>query len=484
MNRKEFSEICKMSDQILYNKTNIYKSSNSWIHIIRSHPDFLDKYKYIFKFKKTLSIKILHFKIIIKYLIQFLLRLKIVKNTSFPNINEIDILFISHFHNKNQIFEKNDFFYGDIQKRLGIEKIQSLNIYINHTDKNYNYFKFNKKSIILPKYLNIFLEIKIFTKLLLNISKLNYKNYKKINTLKKNFLKRAKIEMISPESCRNLRLSYQFDKAIKHLKPKLIIFTFEGHAWERNLIYAAKKFNKKIKCFGYNHSIVSENQYSMKKIYPSCFNPDKIFVSGKVALKQLKKSDVGNKIQISILGSNRTFKSKIKSGIKDKKICLVIPEGIRSEVLKMLELIINASKIKHNIKFIFRLHPIINLENILSSNKNKESYSKNIFFSNKSFEDDLKKSSYVLYRGSTAVIAAVQAGLYPIYFHKKNEIRIDPLIEIAKSRKEIENETQLINLINSNENFVSNDLKRLVKYSNNYYEDFKQSEIDKLINNI
>ena len=150
----------------------------------------------------------------------------------------------------------------------------------------------------------------------------------------------------------------------------------------------------------------------------------------------------------------------------------------------MLELIINASKMQHNIKFIFRLHPIINLENILLFNRNKDNYSKNIIFSNKSFKDDLKNSSYVLYRGSTAVIAAVQAGLYPIYFHRKNEIRIDPLIEIVKSRKEIENESQLVNLINNSENFVRNDLKRLVKYSYNYYEEFKQSEIDKLIKSI
>ena len=46
------------------------------------------------------------------------------------------------------------------------------------------------------------------------------------------------------------------------------------------------------------------------------------------------------------------------------------------------------------------------------------------------FDYDLDRSNHAIYRGSTSIISAIQRGLTPIYFHRENQIDINPLHEL------------------------------------------------------
>jgi len=62
--------------------------------------------------------------------------------------------------------------------------------------------------------------------------------------------------------------------------------------------------------------------------------------------------------------------------------------------------------------------------------------------------NDFARSDVVLYRGSTAAVQAIAAGLKPIYLQAKKELSIDPLHEIKKYITKIKNIQEFGNAIN------------------------------------
>ena len=164
---------------------------------------------------------------------------------------------------------------------------------------------------------------------------------------------------------------------------------------------------------------------------------------------------------------------------------MVMPEGIISETLLLFDFIINLPETK-KIKFIFRLHPLISIEKLhhLRPGFNNEKY-KNILISNHTLDDDLRKSKWVLYRGSTGVLKAIKEGIIPIYLNvSQNELKIDPLFDLKNKKYQICNYKELqqvfdktnytdINIKKGNSIFYKIFLKKV-------YSEFK---INSLLNN-
>lgn len=215
-----------------------------------------------------------------------------------------------------------------------------------------------------------------------------------------------------------------------------MITTHEGHGWERMAFFAARKANPSIHCIGYTHAPLFEKQHAVKRPLSYAYNPDRIFTSGPIQKNQLEKSKV-LKIPIDTLGSARVNKvkthnerKKTKNMKKFSSSCLVIPEGIESEINLLYEFSLKCAQNFPDLKFIWRLHPLFSFKNLSVQNNMYNSLPDNIKLSEKSLEEDFEICQWVLYRGSSAVIQAVGAGLKPIYLHKQGELKIDPLYEI------------------------------------------------------
>ena len=81
--------------------------------------------------------------------------------------------------------------------------------------------------------------------------------------------------------------------------------------------------------------------------------------------------------------------------------------------------------------YIVRFHPLISVERLEEKYKKLLSLNENVKFSISTLEKDLDESNYVIYRGSTAVIKAIEYGLYPIYFSLRNEMSINPIAQYS-----------------------------------------------------
>ena len=99
---------------------------------------------------------------------------------------------------------------------------------------------------------------------------------------------------------------------------------------------------------------------------------------------------------------------------------------------------------------------------------NKYFLPKNIFLSNQSYSEDLAKSSFIIYRGSSAVINGVVNSLYPIYYNINKNKNFDPLKNFFKMKNYVSNTGDLSNLVKvinkkrvSNKKFLQKEILRI-----------------------
>ena len=151
---------------------------------------------------------------------------------------------------------------------------------------------------------------------------------------------------------------------------------------------------------------------------------------------------------------------------------LFIPEGNHYEVSIMIKFIENNFKINKNIVFTIRFHPIFPREQI-NNLKTKFINSKNVIFSEKSVHDDLLSNSFVIYRGSSLIFEAINAGLIPIYLDKGVNIDVLRILNIPCNRIDFSKtvNSNYLNNLSSNTNSI--------KLVNNL---FHQEDISVLLN--
>lgn len=422
---KLYDQIKKKISFILNSKkSNFQTYSISLLNLIKAHPFYIYKYKNFYKKENIslLKVYLLEFYYFLNFFYFFFDKQINFKKKNFSNI------FISHYMNEYQNLDKDPNFV--INKN-------SLGIYINHTYARKIIKKSNNK-IILARRLSIGKELKIIIDQIRERKRL-------INEYSKNkdyFTRLIAADAISPSTIANNRIAKQINQLTKYHKPKKLITTFEGYSWEKLVIYYAKKKLNDCTTYGYIPGLLLKNYGSNVIEYKSDYYPNKILVSGNYTKSKLNKMrHLKNKV--INLGTIKNFPIVYKLKKNNEKNILVIPEGILSEVDIFLKLINKCYKLIDQ-KFIIRFHPVI---------KNNKKYNvilketPNIIVSKKNLSEDIKRSKFVLYRGSSLVVNCVKNGLIPIYLNsEESKINIDPIYDMK-------------NLVINN----VNDLKKLLK---------------------
>ena len=340
----------------------------------------------------------------------------------------IDCLFLTHLINEKHLRNNEDFYYGKLPGFLQKRNITTINVLRNLTNKNsFVIFKRNKKylksKLLLSKTLSLIDEIKLIINIFVVYFELIILKRKDKNI--RNFLSNKKIFKFAGSSYNNLKLLIQIENIIKIYKPKHLFLTYEGHAWEKLIIGQVKKKFPNIKVFLYQFSILTKYSHSIFMDIGDMFNPNFILTSGDYS-KKLFINNYKSKIKCINIGSNKYSKSK--KLLTDSENVLFLPEGFISESISMIKFAIEAANKFEYKKFIFRFHPMVNQNIFLDTYiKNKFKIPKNFIISKNSFEKDLQKTKYVIYRGSASSIQALSYSKIIIYLNYVNELNIDPL---------------------------------------------------------
>ena len=447
--------------------------ANESLNIIKGHPSYLE----IFEIRSSLQYLKLFFRYSLINLYSLFTSLILYKDQFKQIKNNIDCLLISHLISDNKLaFNNNggDFYFGDFEKNKNFKKLNSFKVLINHTKKYKRGFSDNNL-IVLQNYTDFKYSIKILIKLYFLFFKYLIKSKKDNN---KNLLNIIALEFINPKTYRNLILKKNFEHIINKRKVKKVFFTYEGFAWERFLCEVIKKNDKNSELFGYQFAILIKSQNSILNQISKKYLPNKIVTSGINNYKILRKKFS----KIIIIGSSRFTKNKKRLN-NFKKNCLVLPEGIDSECNILLNFVIRLASKTPKINFIIRFHPLTSISKIKKKFLKiiKGGKFKNIIFSTKKFNFDLQRSSICLHRGSTSAITAAQSGLIPIYYNFKSHLNIDPMFQIDKSIRYVNDYKDFKKLTGLSERKRKSALNKLNKYLQNYFVKFNHRTLNKIL---
>lgn len=453
MNEEQYKKLCRACDEILLSKeAGLSRIAIPWLHVLNEHPENIKKYVALFgKEHSVVKPAFLQF-----FLQSFKSLARISRIPKRPSMsNNRPIVFISHLLNSAQVGNPVDFYFGNLPRELIKLNVPNLVLLINHTELDTSILSRSwdasaGERVFFPLNLSFIQECKIRIDLLMESFKLFRKGRKETDKFKKAVAFRAASEALTSSSIFALRMYYYIFSIVKSTNAKSIAVTFEGHSWERIVFAAARKGNSSICCIGYHHTIIFPRQHALLRNLPKEFQPDVILTAGDYASSHFKKAYPSN-VNVATLGMHRlqtNDQSINELNIKNiTPTCLVIPDGILSEVLYMFRLTLSAANEVPEINFLFRLHPSISRESIVDQYREFKKLPNNVSFSVHDIQTDFELSNWALYRGTNAVIYATIAGLRPIYLAKEYELGIDSLFELHTWKKTVYNVPEFVDIL-------------------------------------
>lgn len=481
MNYQQYKLLCKLNDKILLNhKNSISYISNGWLHFIRLNSVYIKYYSQ--PLNKLPILILIYFLKVFKYLANSFLKIahsvwrNYLKKEKLNIDNRYDYIFISHLLNESVINNDQDFYFYDLPRKIESKEKKSLILYINYVGKINVKFKLNSsstKKIIMPIYLGFFSEIKLRYELLLNAFRVLFFNSTSIKTKLV-----ASFEYLSPASHFNLRLGKRIESIVKKTGANIIFTTFEGHAWERVVYASSRKINPNIKCVGYQQAIVFNSQHSVIRSLGNFFDPDFILCSGLTSFRKIKNSNLVDDNKLLLFGSNRT-NGTFNEILKKNKTILFLPEGDLKEVLLLLDLAYDLAINNSDYKFILRFHPLTNVKKLINKRSYLNSLPSNIELSENSLEEDLNKSFFAIYRGSTSIIKAIEFGLTPIFYNNNDE-RYNDVLEDVNFRYELSDNLEFLKITSISEEILKENLISLRSEIKNFFSPIDYSVINKL----
>jgi len=495
LNEEQYRSLCEACDRVLLAPdSTLERVAIPWLHVIREHPVFLANYVDLFEPARGG-----------KAIIRTCLR--VIRNMAgwYRQIGRslrtgvqpwygpedipsgIDVLFVSHLLNPSQAGQAEDFYFGELPNQLIARGHTVVIALINHSDQAAPYLADKWKGssvprVILSVSLRFCEELSLHRRLKKESFRLKKLANKEVFGLARRILARASKEGLASRSLTNMRMFSQIGLLTAKLQPKAIVVTHEGHAWERIAFAAARGIRQNVHCIGYQHTALFRLQHAIRRNLTREYNPDEILTAGIVGKAQLESAPGLNGVPISVMGSNRSFKGATINGAHTthsaqaehtvNSACLVLPEGIASECHLLFEFSLMCAQASPEIQFVWRLHPLMTHESLAAENPRLRNLPKNILLSKATLEEDIARCCWALYRGTTAVIQAVAAGLRPIYLQLPGEMTIDPLYELRDWRVEVATISAFQRVI---DNDISSNLKKIetgIESAKRYCEDF------------
>ncbi len=458
MNEELYRSLCAACDRVLLAAdSTIERVSIPWLHVVREHPIFIKNYNEILENKSDVKEAIRRWPRLIRNKVWWLFQLsKSIRSDGKlwhgPQVFDLqtDILLVSHLINFSHAGQSDDFYFGNLPNQLVKQGHNVVVALINYTGQPATklvtkWVDGSVPRVILSGALGVKDELTLHDQLKKEAARLSQLALMESPGLFRRVLKRAAEEALSGGAHSTLRMSKEINALVSKMRPKLIVVTHEGHAWERIFFASARRAYSSVRCIGYQHAAVFRLQHALSRKLTSQYNPDHILTAGSISKFQLENAPDLKGIPISILGSNRCL-NRVKIIAEREalamerydnsmgRVCLVIPEGTPSECQILFNFSLLCAQSCPEIQFIWRMHPILPFESLKSQNGNFQNMPINITISRQTIEEDIARSRWALYRGSTAIIQAVVAGLRPIYLAIPDELTIDPLHEVGAGR--------------------------------------------------
>ncbi|MGO9934494.1 MAG: hypothetical protein ACLPV8_22135 [Steroidobacteraceae bacterium] len=118
--------------------------------------------------------------------------------------------------------------------------------------------------------------------------------------------------------------------------------------------------------------------------------------------------------------------------------CLVLPDASYDECATLFNFALDCAYRCPDISFSLRPHPMVDTPALLRRLPFLQKLPENVSLSvDKPLEQEFAQTRYCLYRGSSAAMQAVRAGIKPYYLARPGELRFDCLFELGDWRETV-----------------------------------------------
>jgi len=463
VNLEQYNALCEACDQLLLAPdSNNERIATPWLHVIRAHPTFLDGYREIFAQQAGPEGKrhVRNFASALRHLGKAFASGGPLWSSVGELPQKCDVLMISHLVNEAFPGQEGDFYYGKAAGELAELGVSATIALINYTETSPATLAGRWRQAKIPRVifapvLSLTQEWALYRRARAEARRLKSYAAMQANDLIGRIATRASQEAASGGAVSALRLGEQIKALVARLQPRAIVVTYEGHSWERIAFAAARAVSPQIRCIGYQHAALFNLQHAVQRRLADDCNPDAILTSGRVAQARLFKNPQLKGVLIEVLGSNRSFaRQPVRvwgaSGGAGHT-CLVLPEGIVSECNLLFGFALQCARRMPDIVFIWRLHPNMSYESLIRQNPAFRELPPNIDLSTHTLAEDIARSHWALYRGSTAIVQAAVSDVRPVYLHQSGEIPIDTLFEIADLHAQVVEPDDFMALVTATE---------------------------------
>ena len=362
------------------------------------------------------------------------------------NVDNIDVLIVSWLVNIAHVRDEDDFYFGRIQAALAEQGLTSLLVWRNQSGRPAAALMTAAARtgpyarVLLPDVAGLRTEWGLLMKAAGIRRGLRRQAASTTDKLDRSVALFAAKRAVTHATVVNLRLQDQIERLCRRLRPSAVITLYEGYAWERNVWRAARAADDAVVCVGYQHTILQRLAHAVfRPLGRECRSgPDVILTLGEVTSGMLKKSPVGAVAEIIEFGSHRRSPVVTAGGPSQNATFLVLPEGIESECILLFEFALRCAALMPNARFVFRTHPVLPFDTVSPKLSTGGHLPPNVIVSDRrEIEADFERAGYLLYRGSSAVLYAVIAGLRPFYVAAAEELSIDPVFELGLWRETV-----------------------------------------------
>ena len=355
----------------------------------------------------------------------------------------IDVVIVSHLSNPAQLDQENDFYFGALQTLLQERGVSSLLVLIDHLPtplRAQPTSTFPLPRMLLPRVIGAAREASVWRQCLSASRRLRHEAQIAQSAIGRGVAMLASRHALSASTAINLRMHASLCDILQALNPKIVMTTYEGEGAERLIWHAARTARRLPVCVGYQHARLLKRAHAIRRpvgaVGIEC-DPDVVLTLGEIPHATLAASAELGAVRFIEYGSHRRSPPVDLPPTQHRpRQCLVLPDADDLECIALFEFALACARQRPDIRFALRPHPIVDTRSLMRRHQTLQQLPGNVSLSvDKPLAQEFAQARYCLYRGSSAAMHAVLAGIKPFYLARPGELPCDTLFELTDWRE-------------------------------------------------
>jgi hypothetical protein len=402
----------------------------------------------------------------------------------------IDVLIVSHLLTPEQLHRDNDFYFGSLQSQLRDQGATSLLVFVSHLTgarSAGNPPPFPSRRMVLPRTVSLATELNTWRQATNACRALRREAARAGNAADSRVAMLASRQALSASTAINLRMHAGVAELCQTVNPKIVITTYEGSVTERLIWHAARTARRRPLCVGYQHAMLLERAHAIRRPVAApgidC-DPDVLLTLGEITHAALAASPELKAVRFIRYGSHRRAELPMLPQPQHRpRRCLVLPDASDQECAILFEFALACARHSPDVSFALRPHPMVDTRLLLRRYPALQKLPGNVSLSvGTPLEQEFAQTRYCLYRGSSAAMHAVRAGIKPYYLARPGELPFDCLFELAEWRETVASPQDLIGRMRHADTFMDSAAAgRAASISERYVSPVRPSALNELL---